>query len=135
MNALLVKDGQISRITLPDSDSGSSDAIRQHIGNWFTSCFTVNGVGANNIIMGYCDDEGLLTDTPDWNVIPDDTLRLDMQPIAGPIVIVGGDDSNGETRSLLDVEMEMFTLEPSPIGVRTADGIKTLPLLHFQRLS
>jgi hypothetical protein len=135
MNALLVKNGQIEKITLADDDMKSSEEISGHIGNFFTSCFHIPGVGPNVGIYGFCDDEGLLHDEPNFNVILDQTLRTVCEPIAGPIVIVGSDENTDELRGLLDVEMEMFSISTIRTILLGSNDILSIPFLLFNRLA
>lgn len=107
MRALLVKNHELSVIELPD-DGRSTETIHNLIGNLFTTAFHIHPY-TNRNITGFADDEGLLVDSPDWNAVMGPMLREDMQPIAGPIVIVGG-TRNGESRSLTDAEVQSFRL-------------------------
>lgn len=127
MRALLVKDHELSVVELPDGRT--SDTIHSLIGNWFTTAFQIHPYTNQNIV-GFSDDEGLLSDTPDWNAVMGPMLREDMQPIAGPIVIVGG-TRDGESRTLTDAEIQSFRLvddEVTQLASLLALGI-VLPML------
>ena len=70
----------------------------------------------------YCNEEGLILDLP-VSVL----RRVDMSPIAGNLIIVGGDNSTGETASLTTEEIEGAFNR----GFHVIDGPDAPPLRLF----
>jgi hypothetical protein len=130
LRVLVVKDHQLS-VQMIDVRNDSASAIHDIIGNWFTTAFSVYPM-TNRNITGFCDDEGLLNDAKP-NAVMGPTLRTDMQPIHGPIVIVGG-TRDGESRSLTDEEIAAFKLvDDEMVGIVTLMTCGTvLPVLMFE---
>jgi hypothetical protein len=133
MQALLVKEGGIHRITLSPGDSPQE--IHDHIGNWFTTCFRVPGDGPHHSIDAYCDDEFLLRDGIDWNVVLEQgTLYAEPYPIGGPIVIVGGDTLTGESRSLTEQEAARFAIDRTRGMLVLVEGWRrSIPTLTYRK--
>lgn len=124
---LLVKDGEIQGI-----DIQSSDHIHELIGNWFTSCFTIDSPDRRHVwLTGYCDDEFLLRPELKYNVVLEGGALYTMPyPIGGPIVITATFQNNGETTSMTSREMERFFIDYR-MGAITSSGV--IPTLRFNR--
>lgn len=138
--ALLVENGRISRVTIPNEDDDGANTINRLIGNWFTSCFHVETEEGNSI-TGYCDDEFLLKGDPEeinanWNVVLEKgTLYGIDYAIGGPIVIVGH-TYEGESRSLTENEMQRFFVDSSRLHLVGKFGyIRELPTLAYRQFS
>jgi hypothetical protein len=116
IKGLLVKDGTVTPLVLDvRNDSDVARMLNTHIGNIFTTCFNVDSVDPrpkqSRVVTGYCDDEFLLTDNPNWSCAIGSTLRLDgPYPIGNPVVILTTDLRTGNTVSMTDKEMAMFQL-------------------------
>lgn len=115
LKALLVKDGKILPLELEQEDGSCYKGIREAIGNIITGLFTVESDEPDYPIWSFCDDEFLLTDEPDWNVALESGVLSweEGQVIGGPIVIVGGDETTGEDRSLTEEEIARFYIDPN----------------------
>lgn len=131
-DALLVTEGRLEHVQLPRDVDAGSEAVRELIGNFFTSCFNVDG------LVGYCDNEFLLAD-PDtvdrnWNVLLEaGTLRQVAYPIGGPIVITGV-TAEGETRSLTLKEAARFSIDPDHgFSVQVDGRAKYIPMLCYRK--
>lgn len=132
MRALLVKGGQIERIDIDEMASGAT-SIRDLVGNTFTTAFRVNLPGGLSI-DGYCDDEFLLVEHPDWNVVLEyGTLYQEPYAIGGPIVIVGGDNNTGESREMSEEEMDRFWVDRGTglRYMRSGGGTIDIPTLRY----
>lgn len=127
--ALVVRGGNIERVALEKGNT--YPGIRDLIGNTITSCFEAPSDDPRRPIWGYCDDEFLLVDNPDWNVVlAEGELYPEPYPIAGPIVIVGGDRSTGESRGLTEEEIERFRVDRSK-GMIDFDRGEIIPTLRY----
>lgn len=131
-DVLLVQEGRLEHAQLPRDVDAGSEAVRELIGNYFTSCFNVDG------LVGYCDDEFLLAD-PDtidrnWNVLLEaGALREEAYPIGGPIVITGV-TAEGETRSLTPEEAARFSIDTNRGFAVQVDGrAKYIPMLCYRK--
>jgi hypothetical protein len=137
MRALIIKPGADlpEELTLPDEERANYEAIRDAIGGWVSSCFSVPG-SEGGCIYGYCDDEFLLTGRKDWSVCLGDTFRTDAPyPIGGPVVITGV-TSGGETRGLTEKEassIRMMDVKVRPNALIFGRSIPALPLLQWER--
>jgi hypothetical protein len=129
--ALLIKPGgPIERITIERSGDDGAHAVHALVGNWFTSCFTVPGNGGRRVLMGYCDDEGLLRDRAvvPWNAVLDTTLRQAPEAICGPIVVMAHSGPDSTTMS----ELEMSAFHVGPDFVMRGLGAARLRSLTFR---
>jgi hypothetical protein len=123
-SGLLVSKGRLSTVEVSDDGPQSIHAL---IGNWFTTAFRVHLPGGLSI-DGYCDDEFLLRGDVDWNVVLEKgTLYGDYYPIGGNIVIIGGDNRTGDSRSLTPSEKAGFRVDWAQ-GFIAHDGV-ILPTL------
>jgi hypothetical protein len=106
LNALLVKDGEMTRVEIEKGGDSAASAIRELVGGWFSTCFHVPGAGGGRrMVTGLCDDEGQMKHL-DLNVVIDNTLYRGGYPILGPIVVMA---FNGEhSASMTEVEMSAF---------------------------
>lgn len=127
MRALIIKPGEekLSEVNLKDSQH-----LHELIGNWYTTCFTVPT--KRGPVIAYCDDEGLLSHSPNyrkWSAYIGHTLRTDAPyPIAGPIVISAA-NHEGETRELTDDEVALFKLHKFAPVFRT---VPELPVINVK---
>lgn len=131
--ALVVRGGKVERVELEEGNT--YPGIRALIGNTITSCFEAPSDDPRRPIWGYCDDEFLLTDNPDWNVVlAKGELYGEAHPIGGPIVITGGDRTTGESRGLTEAEIERFAIDSTMGGlVRTPEGgFRIIPTLRYR---
>lgn len=130
MQGLVIKNGIIRPYVFAGSDDDNANEIHDLIGNTFTTAFRVPGQTSGLSIDGYCDDEFLLRNSVDWNVVLEaNTLRQEYYPIGGPIVVIGGNNRTGESRSLTDAEMERFSIDKG-FGMITVNG--PIPTLRFK---
>lgn len=110
-NALLVRDGVLSRVTIDVRDGSAHEDIRTLIGSGFSTCFVVPGYGGRQL-RGWCDDEYLMRKpAPTWNVLLHPAIyhyQSPGYPIGGPIVITAGEGP--ETVSMIELEMSAFYL-------------------------
>lgn len=120
--ALLIKDGEISRVEVAD------DEIHGLIGNWFSLCFNLPGVGHRKIVA-YCDDEGHLRKTAPWNVLLGPSVYRGAWPIRGPIVVTAG--VGPDTVSMNELEMSALRVE-GKVKVEFDGEIIELPVLKFR---
>ena len=128
-NALLVRDGVLSRITLEERDGDSCGAhMHALIGGWFSSAFGLPGNSIGRQLVGLCDDEGLLKPLP-WNVMLDDSVYPGRWPICGPLVIHGA--VLPETASMTELELSAFHILPASSFLFQGATI-TLPVLVFR---
>lgn len=131
--ALVVRGGNIERVALAEGDT--YPGIRDLIGNTITSCFEAPSDDPRRPVWGYCDDEFLLVDNPDWNVVlTDGELYRGHYAIGGPIVIVGGDVDTGESRGLTDEEAGRFWIDKNAGMVfldHETGGVRFVPLLRY----
>lgn len=108
---LLIKEGKISRIPIEDRGDSGSSHMRELIGGWAGSSFSVPGFGGGHrLICGRVDDDGLIKDGMPPNVWMDQTLYQGGWPILGPMVIVAFDGP--ETSSMSELEMSAFRIVP-----------------------
>lgn len=103
-NAILYTDTRAELIT----HALTLDAMQESVGGWICPAFTIPSPrGGSFAITGYVDDEGLLKE------LPLTALRVHPEgrdPLVGPLLVVGLDQSTGETVPLTDAEIRWFAM-------------------------
>lgn len=125
-DALLIKDGKIERIQIGDFRD-----IQKAVGNTFTSAFRLPGAGYPLTIQAYCDDEFLLTGLPMHFSVGNDIYRGGYA-YGGPVVIMGVDERDGESRSLTEAEMRAFSISEHHEMSSVQGMMMYLPVLTYK---
>lgn len=130
LRGLLVANGKIEPIEV--SESTGEKSIRSYIGNVFTTAFRIPRGDLS--IDGYCDDEFLLRDNPNWNVVLEaGVLYHEPYPIAEPLVILGGNNRTGESISLTAAQMHAFSIDESMgLLIMQKGQARVVPLLRYK---